>query len=151
MNTNLPLSKEQKKNIPEWLRWILVLPTSIFVFIVVYRVVKFGNNICNTYLMCGPNNLWVNSMTEALSSGASAFAFIWFGTKVAPKHRFVVSIILAFILVFIMGMSFYARIILGDKSTTSWLYLAIAIIASIFAAVGAVWHFYEKQLNEIME
>jgi len=44
-----------------------------------------------------------------------------------------------------LGASFFAKFMLGENSSASWIEMIIAIITGIIAAVGVVRYFYEKE------
>jgi len=131
--------------LPNWLRWILFIPAAFLALFVSYPVITFINRI--TIIGFG-EGLFVNIGILILANLWSAVAFIWVGSIVAPKNNFIVSIVLSIIYGFMLGASFFAKLILGESSSVSWLEMIIFIITGIIAAVGVVRYFYEKEKSE---
>jgi len=138
------------EKIPDWLRWILFLPSAFLALLISYPIITIINKITMIGFL-GDNNLLVEIGILVLANLWSAVAFIWVGSIVAPKNNFVVSIVLAVIYSFILGISFFARLTLGENSSVSWLEMIVTIITGIIAAVGTVYYFYEKKLSENYE
>ena len=134
------------EKLPNWLRWALILPFSILALLIIYPIVKIGNNICNSFFIGPDKSPWIQLMTSFLSNGASSAGFVYAGAKIAPRHNFVVSVILAIILGFILGISFISQVMLGNKSSTPWLELIIAIIAGFVCAIATVKHFHDEEM-----
>lgn len=131
--------------IPNWLRWIFSLPAALLALFISYPLIIFLNKI--TMIGIGEGFL-TDLVILILANLWSAAAFIWVGAIVAPRHNFIVSIIFAVFYSFILGASFFAKFSLGAKSSVSWVEMTITVVAGLVAAVGVVYHFYEKEKNE---
>lgn len=138
------------EKLPDWLRWIVFLPSAFLSLFLVYPIITILNKITVVGFL-GENNLLVQIGILVLANLWSAVAFIWVGAMVAPKNNFIVSIILAIVYSFILGISFFARVMLGANSSVSWVEMAITIITGIIAAIGTVYYFYEKKRAEDYE
>ncbi|MDA3790328.1 MAG: hypothetical protein PF503_17775 [Desulfobacula sp.] len=136
------------KKIPDWLRWILFLPAALLALFISYPLIT----IINRLTMVGfGEGFFVDIGILILANLWSAVAFIWVGSIVAPKNNFAVSIILSVLYAFVLGISFFAKFMLGNTISVSWLEMIIMIIAGIFAAVGVIHYFHEKEQNESIE
>jgi hypothetical protein len=139
------------EKIPDWLRWILFLPSAFLALLISYPIITIINKISMMIVFLVDNTFLVNIGTLVLANLWSAVAFIWVGAIVAPRNNFIVAIVLATIYTFILGASFMSRLMLGENSSVSWLEMAIAIVTGIIAAVGVIHYFYEKKLSENFE
>ncbi|HUV50782.1 MAG TPA: hypothetical protein VMW78_07185 [Anaerolineae bacterium] len=131
--------------IPNWLRWILSLPTALLALFISYPLIILLNKI--TMIGIGEGFL-TDLVILILANLWSAAAFIWVGAIIAPRHNFIVSIIFAVFYSFILGASFFAKFSLGAKSSVTWLEMTITVIAGLVAAVGVVYHFYENEKKD---
>ncbi len=71
-------------NIPDWLKWVLFLPTALIAFTLAYPIIIIGNKILSFGEfegILGQILLW------RLAGGWSGFVFVWVGAKVAPKGQ----------------------------------------------------------------
>ena len=131
--------------IPNWLRWILFLPAAILAMLISYPLIT----IINRLTMIGLGDVFfVDIGILILANLWSAVAFIWVGSIVAPKNNFIVSIVLSVLYAFNLGISFFAKSMLGDSSSVSWPEMIITIITGIVAAVGVIHYFHEKEQTE---
>ena len=133
------------QKIPDWLRWILFVPAALLALFVSYPLITIINRISAIGIGEGFildigilifANLW------------SAVAFIWVGSIVVPKYNFIVSIVLSVIYGCMLGASFFAKFLLGENSSVSWIEMIVTIITGIIAAVGVVRYFYEIEKSE---
>lgn len=136
---------EKEKKIPNWLRWILFIPAALLALFVSYPIISVVNKIAPIGLGEG---FILDIGILVLANLWSAVAFIWVGSIVAPKNNFIISIILSVIYGFMLGASFFAKLMLRENSGVSWIEMIITIITGIIAAVGVVCYFYEKEKSE---
>jgi len=115
------------------LRWIAVLPAAVAAYFVIQLVI-----ILMDATMAERHAEW---FLQLINSGASSYAFVFAGAYTAPKHQFIVSIILATIFVVSMIGLLTLRIFVETSDPLWW--LALAGVISIIAAIAAV-----KQLSE---
>lgn len=130
------------EKIPDWLRWILFIPAALLALFVSYPIIAIVNRI--TTIGIGEGFI-LDIGILVLANLWSAVAFIWVGSIVAPKNNFIISIIFSVIYGFMLGASFFAKFMLGENSSVSWIEMIITIITGIIAAVGVVRYFYEKE------
>ena len=130
------------KKIPDWLRWILFLPTAFLVLLIIYPIVTIINRI--TIIGFGEGFL-VDLGILVLANLWSAVGFIWVGAIVVPKHHFITSIVLSLLYGFWLGGGFVVKLMLGEKLNVSWLEMAITIITGIIAAVWVIQYFHKKE------
>jgi hypothetical protein len=133
------------EKIPNWLRWILFIPAALLALFVSYPIISVVNKIAPIGLGEG---FILDIGILVLANLWSAVAFIWVGSIVAPKNNFIISIILSVIYGFMLGASFFAKLMLRENSGVSWIEMIITIITGIIAAVGVVRYFYEKEKSE---
>ncbi len=133
------------EKIPDWLRWILFIPAAPLALFVSYPIISVVNKIAVIGLGEG---FILDIGILVLANFWSAVAFIWVGSIVAPKNNFIISIILSVIYGFILGVSFFAKLMLGENSSVSWIEMIITIITGIIAAVGVVRYFYGKEKSK---
>jgi len=133
------------EKIPDWLRWILFVPAALLALFVSYPIITIVNKI--TMVGLGEGFI-LDICILVLANLWSAVAFIWVGSIVAPKNNFIISIILSVIYGFMLGASFFAKFILGENSSVSWIEMVIILITGIIAAVGVVRYFYGKEKSK---
>ena len=133
------------KKIPDWLRWILFIPAALLALFVSYPIIAIVNKI--TMIGFGEGFI-LDIMILVLANLWSAVAFIGIGSIVAPKNNFIISIILSVIYGFMLGASFFAKFMLGENSSVSWIEMIITIVTGIIAAVGVVRYFYEIEKSK---
>jgi len=133
------------QKIPDWLRWILFVPAALLAQFISYplitilnkiSMISFGESIILDIGVLIFLNLW------------SAVAFIWVGSIVAPRYNFIVSIVLSVIYGCILGVSLFAKFLLGENTGVSWIEMIITIVTGIIAAVGVVRYFYEIEKSK---
>jgi hypothetical protein len=66
------------------------------------------------------------------------------GTTIVPQHKLMVSVILTVIYSFLLGAAFFAKLMLGEASSVSWLDVGISIIVGSISAVVVVYYFYDE-------
>jgi len=131
--------------IPDWLRWILFIPAALLALFISYPIITIVNKI--TMIGFGEGFI-LDILILVLANLWSAVAFIWIGSIVAPKNNFIISIILSMIYGFMLGASFFAKFMLGENSSVSYIEMIVTIITGIIAAVGVIRYFYEKEKSD---
>ena len=131
--------------IPDWLRWILFIPAALLALFISYPIITIVNKI--TMIGFGEGFI-LDILILVLANLWSAVAFIWIGSIVAPKNNFIISIILSMIYGFMLGASFFAKFMLGENSSVSYIEMIITIITGIIAAAGVIRYFYEKEKSD---
>jgi hypothetical protein len=81
---------------------------------------------------------------KILATAWSTAAFIWVGATIVPRHKLMVSVILTVIYSFLLGAAFFAKLMLGEASSTSWLDVGISIVVGSIASIVVVYYFYEE-------
>ncbi|SRR6266567_322960 len=84
-------------NWPSWLRWVLVLPSSVIGALLVSTLV----NILNGALS---DNSLVTFWSQLISSVVLGLVFVYFAAAVAPSHQFEVAIVFLVVLSVLFGM-----------------------------------------------
>lgn len=121
-------------------RWLAVIPVAIIGFVLGGIVSNIFFVIQGWFIGISPDsgfgkiNFWI--ISSAISAGAS----VYFGSKIAPSHRKIVSMILAALIVGISVLSIMGAVNSGDDVVWS----ILASIAAIFAAGFVVYNFFEQ-------
>ena len=136
---------------PVWLRWLLVLPAALGACVGIQIVVIFGN------LITWPDSIpFRKFFIEIINSIAANYCFVIIGAKTAPKHRFVVGVILATAYT-VFGITVAATfLIIGGSPYLTWwpipitsvVLLLIVGIVGIIAAIGACIQLHRTELAE---
>lgn len=129
--------------IPNWLRWILLLPVSFLALLIVYPIVFIGNRITMWFM---GKSFFQEMAILVLANFWSAASFVWVGATIAPRKNFIVSIIMAIIFAFILGGMLFAKLI--SRTSLTWLETIIACITGIFAVCGVVYSFHQKEIED---
>ena len=133
------------QKIPDWLRWILFVPAALLAQFISYPLITILNRIS----MIGFGESIILDIGVLIFANLwSVVAFIWVGSIVAPKYNFIVSIVLSVIYGFMLGVSLFAKFLLGENTGVSWIEMIITIVTGIIAAVGVVRYFYEIEKSK---
>jgi len=127
---------------PNWLRWILFLPSALVAMLLAYPIILILNELTIPLYMHG---FLTDIFLKVLATVWSTAAFIWVGATIAPDCKLIVSVILTTIYAFLLGGLFIAKLMLGQKSSVSWLEIAISIIVGVVTAIVVVAHFYSQE------
>lgn len=119
--------KSMKEAIINLLRWVAVLPGAIIACMLASVIMKLLDSYFQAYVYA--NSWWL----ELVNSGVSGYAFVYAGCYIAPKYKYIVSIVLSTI----MGIICVAGIICtlygyGDFS------LLMQILISVAAMIGCI-------------
>jgi hypothetical protein len=126
---------------PNWLRWLLFLPGSVVAMFLAYPIILILNEFTIPDYMKG---FLTDIFLKILATAWSTAAFIWVGATIVPRHKLIVSVILAVIYAFLLGAAFVAKFMLGEASSTSWLDVGISIPVGSIAGIVVVYYFYEE-------
>ena len=114
------------------LRWVAVLPAAIGC----YFLASAGVGLFNFVMGLIYDSAWSHGMLGFVQMIASGVAYIWFGSMVAPTHRFITGIVLAtiytMICLFLIGY-FFAVTPANRIETWANLWILISFLASIAA------------------
>jgi hypothetical protein len=127
-----------KSRIIKICRWIGILPTAILSMVIATGLTNLIFGIQRWFVGASPDSGFAKISYWILSSLISAGAFVYFGSKMAPQNRKVVSFILASLIIAISGINVFTAFYTED---TIWKILAS--ISSVFAAGYIVHGFYE--------
>lgn len=121
-------------------RWLGVLPAAIASLFLAGIVSNLFFTFQGWFIGVGPDSGYGKIYYWIFSSAVSAAACVYFGSRVAPSHRKIVSMALA---VFIVGLSTLTIVTLSiDSSDLIWKILSS--LSSIVAAGYVVYSFFEK-------
>jgi hypothetical protein len=112
---------------PNWLRWVLFLPSTMTVSVLAVLLFSFFVAIFDRYDL--PGTIF-HDITSSLLFGA---IFIYIGSIMAPKKQFIVSLILMIIISIYAGLSFFSGFYYGFEE--GW-FLSLVVSTSII--IGAV-------------
>ena len=120
-------AKRQSQLIPI-LRWIAVLPAAVGAF--------FGIQLLLILMNAMTEPRWSDWWLQLINSAASSYCFVYAGAATAPKHKFVVGIVLAILFgIFIVAIATAGFFI---KTTDPLWWLILAGVISLIAAIVAV-------------
>jgi hypothetical protein len=111
------------------LRWIAVVPAACGAFVGIQLLLILMNAMTREG--------WSDWMLQLINSGASSYCFVAVGAITAPRHKFVVAVVLAILFgIFIVVVS-TAGYFVQTSEPYWWLILAgvISLLGSIFAVV----------------
>jgi hypothetical protein len=126
-----------------FIRWILFFPVAVSVSAVVYPINTIGVQLFSRDGFVG---LVGRVVVWSLAGGCSGFGFVWVGGKVAPKGHFLISVILAVIVVFFTGVIVMGWLSFGDsREHVPWMEMVISCIAGLTGAIAACYSLYERE------
>ena len=118
--------------LPIPLRWILVLPLAMLSTIPPLLIVLFG------YLTSfGRDDMKYGSV--GVYGVVSSLAFIWVGTRVAPKFPLVVSSILSTLWLLYLGSYLYLEYAAGDNTVESWGRTLYYVVFGLIGVIISLW------------
>lgn len=116
------------------LRWIAVLPAAVGAF--------FGIQLLLILVNAMTEPRWSNWWLQLINSAASSYCFVYAGAATAPKHQFIVGIVLAIVFgIFIVAVATAGFFI---KTTDPLWWLILAGVISLVAAIVAVVQLREE-------
>lgn len=124
-------------------RWLAVIPVAIIGFLLGGIVANIFFTIQGWFIGFSPDSGFAKINYFIISSAISAGASVYFGSKIAPSHRKIVSMILAAIIVGISVLNIVGAVMSGDNIV----WLILASIASIVTAGFIVYNFFEQGEN----
>jgi hypothetical protein len=110
------------------LRWIAVLPAAVGAWIGIQLLIILAN------AMVTPR--WSDWWLQLINSAASSYAFVFAGAATAPKHNFIVGIVVAILYGIFMVVIITAGFFIKTSDPLWWLILSGVI--SLVAAIAAV-------------
>jgi uncharacterized membrane protein HdeD (DUF308 family) len=85
-----------------------------------------------------------NWWCQFVNSIAGPYCLVWAGVKVAPKHAFIVAVVLTVLFAIANGVVLTMVIITGRYSDTLW-WLIISSVLGIIATIYACVHFHQEE------
>lgn len=122
-------TKQQSQLVPAF-RWIAVLPAAAGAWIGVQLVIILAN------LMVEPR--WWDWWLQLVNSAASSFCFVYAGAVTAPKHNFIVGVVVAILYGILIVVIATCGFFIKTSEPLWWLILAgvISLVAAIIAVVN---------------
>ena len=132
--------------IPDWLRWILVIPAAIGAYAASQVVIGLLSLVSDFFWSTGSAR-W----TQLMNSAAGPAAFVWYGSRVAPRYRFSTSICLAVLLSMAVTafVTFFFSRGLGTKWENVW--FVICAVVEIISSIVACHSIQKADANEKKE
>ena len=125
------------KTIPEWVRWILVLPAAIVGYVAVQFFVAIGNSV-------GPGPEWLTDYwCQFVNSIAGPCCFVWVGVRIAPRYSFIVSVVLTVLFSIVTAVLVTMAIMIGRHSPPVW-WLITSTVLGIIATIYMCAHFHQE-------
>ena len=126
------------KKIPNWLRWILIFPTSIFT----YFVADFLTNILGKLAIFFSRDPWSDKVfTHLLAPGVAGYSSIVIAIAMAPKGQGQVAMLMTGIWLVAYGAMITVAFASGDWKS------AIPGVASAVASLYAYINYRPKNTN----
>lgn len=122
------------------LKWGAVLPTAAFSYILAGVIANIFFTLQQLFLGANPESLWASINYYIVSSAISAAASVYFGSRMAPSHRKIVSMVLAALVVVISTVAVVLQVFYAEHLV--WTILAAT--ASAIAAGVVVYSFFEE-------
>lgn len=118
-----------KVNLPNWLRWVLVVPAAIGAYCGIQIVVAIGNSLTPI------PEVFLNIFCQFVNSVAGPYCLVWAGAKTAPSNNFVVAIVLTVIHAILNGVVVTLGIVSGAYSAGYIAWLILSCILGITATI----------------
>lgn len=129
------------KNIPDWLRWILVLPAATIGLISTYTIVAILRHSVNTKW---GHLSFAQLLIGLFGSFLSAILFVNFGAVMAPKKKYAIAKIMAMTFLILTFAKLYDLWRWRLESHIPWPHVLAASIVGVLAAVLSA-SFYHRQ------
>ncbi|MDA2916359.1 hypothetical protein MYX64_05885 [Nitrospinae bacterium AH_259_B05_G02_I21] len=135
------------EEVPDWLRWVLVLPLAVGAWIGSQAIIMILGNFFSQGLGLWNLGIWVVTVGAAV---AAPYGFVWVGALAAPRYSFRVAVILTAI--HALGAMTILVMVLGTKHLNApvwWVITGNGV--GILATLGACAQFREKRpkINDI--
>lgn len=131
------------QRIPNWLRWILILPCSFLAFVLAFVlsqvVCGFGMHRFAPTFMYGFLTLFYIPFASAFAVAA----FVYVGKEIAPKMQFRVAVCLVCILGFLIAGSLIVKILVPSQANVSWMELVLTVVGGV---LGVFWAFKDGEI-----
>jgi len=131
-----------KFTIPNWLRWILILPSAIGAYFGIQIFVAIGNSFSP-----GPE-LLINIFCQLVNSVAGPYCLVLAGAKTAPSNRLVVAIILTVIHAITNGAIVTIGVISGNYSAGYIAWVIVGCILGLSATIVCSLQFKDDEFSE---
>ncbi|MDB5266631.1 MAG: hypothetical protein JWN89_446 [Parcubacteria group bacterium] len=127
-------------------RWVAVLPTAGLTYVLGGMLANVFFSLQQWLTGVGPDSGWAKINYWIFSSAISAAACVYYGSRVAPSHKKIVSMILAALVVVISTFSLLISII--NQLNLVWTILAA--VSSIIAAGVVMYGFFEEDTSYVV-
>lgn len=118
---------------PNWIRWILFFPVAIIALAIIYPLVRLGNVLFSPV----DHGVLFEIFVAVVGAGASGYAFVWCGAKIAPYKQFAVALLMTTLYCLVAVTILAAKIQLKNVITSSWLDIfSVVFIGSIGAILA---------------
>ena len=117
--------------IPNWLRWLIFLPSALVVLGVTYTVIIW----LNTFFYIGFKLPYIEHLSIIMAAGGSAYCYVWCGARIAPIHQFEVALFLTVIYILLAIIVLFFKFHMGSNSSVSWFEIFAFAIPGIIVAM----------------
>ena len=124
--------------IPNWLRWLIFLPSALVVLGVTYTVIIW----LNTFFYIGFKLPYIEHLSIIMAAGGSAYCYVWCGARIAPIHQFEVALFLTVIYILLAIIVLFFKFHMGSNSSVSWFEIFAFAIPGIIVAISACNNFH---------
>ena len=87
---------------------------------IAYPIIWYANKILGYFWMDFDDSILSRIMLTIIASAFSAGAFVWVGVRVAPKHKFITSIVLVSIYGILVGAIIVMKLTMGEFTNVTW-------------------------------
>ncbi len=120
---------------PNWIRWILFFPVAIIALAIVYPLVRLGNVLFSPV----DHGVLFEIFVTVMSAGASGYAFVWCGAKIAPYKQFAIALLMTTLYCLVAVTILVAKMQLKNIITASWLEIASVVFVGSIGAILACY------------
>ena len=128
------------EKLPSWLRWILVLPTTLFFYVLANFLLNIAGKLLEFFSRDSP---WSDKIfTHLISPGVAGFFAVWVAIAMAPRAKSRTALLITGIWLMIYGGAAFFAAMVGDWGAV------IPCVVSAGAAIMGYSDFKSKQPRE---
>ena len=102
------------------IRWILTLPAALIAMGIAYPIIWYANKIIGYFWFDIYDTFIGRLILTMMASAWSAGAFVWVGVYVAPKYKFITSIVMVSLYGILVGATLVVKLTMGDYANLTW-------------------------------
>lgn len=137
------------KSLPNWVRWLLVLPASIAGSLAAFLLVSLLHFLDDAPRMFDFQKQMTLVLRTAALYWAFSYGFVWSGVQVAPLAKKSTGITLAVSLGLFMGIVVGAGLMTKEAQLSTWFFIKTG--AFVLGAVGAAYGAHDEEATQIAD